>query len=61
MSGARNTGLAITMPTKLMRELACSHVESLLPEHALALAKIVEAEDRKGLEMWAGVMGRRNG
>ena len=52
---------AEAMPAKLMRELVRSHIESLLPEHALAQAKLVEAEERKGLEILAGVMSRRDG
>jgi hypothetical protein len=52
---------AEAMPAKLMRELVRSHVESLLPERALEQAKLVEAEERKGLEIWAGVMRRRDG
>ena len=52
---------AEAMPAKLMRELVRSHVESLLPEHALEQAKLVEAEERKGLEILAGVMRRRDG
>ena len=52
---------AEAMPAHLMRDLVRSHVESLLPEHALEQAKIVEAEERKGLELWAGVMGLRRG
>jgi hypothetical protein len=50
-SHVRYTVEAEAMPAKLMRELVRDHVESLLPEHALEQAKIVEAEDRKGLEM----------
>ena len=49
------------MPANMMRELVSGHDEALLPEHALEQVKIVEAGERKGLEMWAGVMGRRNG
>jgi hypothetical protein len=50
-SHVRYTVEAEAMPAKLMRELVRDHVESLLPEHALEQAKIVEAEERKGLEM----------
>ena len=49
---------AEAMPAKLMRELVRSHVESLLPEHALQQARIAEAEERMGLERLAGMMGR---
>jgi hypothetical protein len=48
------------MPASIMRALVRSQVEHLLPEHALQQAKIVEAEERKGLDIWARAMERRN-
>ena len=44
---------AETMPAKAMRQLVRSHVESLLPEHALAVAKVAENEERRGLDFLA--------
>lgn len=59
-SHVKYTVEAEAMPASLMRTLVRSHVESLLPEHALAQAKIVEAEERKGLDIWARAMERHS-
>lgn len=40
---------AEAMPAATMRALVRTHVESYLPEHALEIAKVAEAEERKGL------------
>lgn len=60
-SHVKYTVEAEAMPAKAMRELVRSHVEALLPEHALEIAKLAEAEERKGLKLWAGIMERRGG
>ena len=58
-SHVKYTVEAEAMPANIMRALVRSHVESLLPEHAVQQAKIVEAEERKGLDIWARAMERR--
>jgi len=59
-SHVKYTVEAEAMPANIMRSLVRSHVEALLPEHAFQQAKIVEAEERKGLELWARSMERGN-
>lgn len=49
------------MPAKDMRALVRGRIESLLPEHALHVAKVAEDEERKSMKMWAGVMERHHG
>lgn len=50
---------AEAMSANMMRALVRNHVEALLPEHAFQQAKVVEAEERKGLDIWARVMEKR--
>ena len=58
-SHVKYTVEAEAMPANLMRALVRGSVESLLPEHALEQAKIVEAEERKGLDLLAKSMVQR--
>ena len=48
------------MPVKAMRRLMRSHVAPLLAEHALAVAKVAENEERRGLDFLAELMGDGN-
>ena len=43
-----------------MRRLMRSHVAPLLAEHALAVAKVAENEERRGLDFLAELMGDGN-
>lgn len=60
-SHVKYTVEAEAMPASIMRDLVRDSVEALLPLHALQQAKIVEAEERAGLDLWARTMERRNG
>ena len=55
-SHVKYTVEAEAMPASLMRTLVRSHVEALLPAHALEIAKLAEDEERKGLNRWAAIM-----
>lgn len=47
------------MTSNTVRALVHGYVESLLPDYLLQRAKIVEAEERKGLDILARVMEKR--
>ena len=47
---------AEAMPAATMRALVRDHIESHLPEHALAVAKVAEAEERRHIERIATLL-----
>ena len=49
---------AEAMPARQMREILSAHVEALLPENALHVAKIAEESERQQLEYMAEMLSR---
>lgn len=47
----------LAMPARILRGLLREQIESLLPEGALAAAKIAEQSEREGLRLLANRMG----
>lgn len=45
---------AEAMPAHILRRLLRDRIEGLLPENALAIAKVAEQSERRVLEAWAG-------
>lgn len=51
----RRAGEAESMPAKVLREILRDKVEALLPENALAVAKVAEQSEREHLDFMASL------
>ena len=45
------------MPAGVMRRLLRSHIEALLPERALEIARVAEASERAQIQRMADILG----